>query len=218
MKLPVWNNNSPLRTLDFAPYRGNPKHYSCHLDETMVGVCKNLWLHQCLLTFSIQHWRSLDVDRIKPYVETAGSQEDSGALPCIYVWLASPAALLLHGCYSLARWWDFDAMSWKRRGTSALSPGASVSGGLEGVMHTGFWSLKLTFFIVQMVNIRPHTHTPTQTHIAYIYILYMYCVFIHIQILYIQNMFFPLAGGGSFHIGIGSRLVKQLELAICVGS
>ena len=31
-----------LRTLDFAPARGNPRHYSCHLDETMIGVCKSL--------------------------------------------------------------------------------------------------------------------------------------------------------------------------------
>ena len=30
-----------LRTLDFSPLRGNPKHYSCHLDETMMGVCKS---------------------------------------------------------------------------------------------------------------------------------------------------------------------------------
>lgn len=30
----------PVRTYDFATARGNPKHYSCHLDETMIGICK----------------------------------------------------------------------------------------------------------------------------------------------------------------------------------
>ena len=87
--------------------------------------------------YSDQLWISLKLN----HVETAGSQENRGALPGIYVWLTGPAALLLYGRYSLARQWHFDAMSWKKCFAQVHCP---------QVQHVD---------VQNMVQTHTHTHT-----------------------------------------------------------
>ena len=50
---------SDLRCLDLAPKRGNPRHWSCHLDEDLVGRLKNTVQHCHAATFglrALQHY------------------------------------------------------------------------------------------------------------------------------------------------------------------
>ena len=81
------------RTLDFSPLRGNPKHYSCHLDETMIGICKNF----------VRHYGGIASFDGTSQVLVGLTQEDCGAYPCKHFWASSFATLLLHGVPTVAR-------------------------------------------------------------------------------------------------------------------